>query len=594
MPDLQPGIPSDPAPSTSTGKTGFRSKWWFEPELALLMVFVLGAYFTRMSDLTIRGEESRRGLIAREMLTTGDWIVPRCQGVTLYSRPPLQNWLIAGLAVCRGTIDAVAIRLPSDVALLLTAVMIYGYGRRFLSKLGALTAGLAYASMGQVLELGRMGETDALFTLFISGSLLTWHWSFQKYGSTVATWCLGYLFVGLGMLTKGPQAPVYFAGVIGAYLLWTRQWRAALSGAHVAGIALFFLIFGAWQIPFVRMLGPEGAGRMYVNDVGHRFMDATVFSVGEHLVNFPFEVFACMLPWSGLLLAWFIPRFRQLICEARPNFIFLTLCLAVTFPTVWLPPGARPRYFMPLYPCAALMAGLVADRLCLASRVPSLVVFWKVFVCACSLAMGAAGLGMLVVSLGDFGIWLAQPATHACVYAVLCVGLAVVAWRSLSTDSLRARRVAVLSIAGFLALTHCTVGITALQGVSIDTSGAVAELKAKLPPGTKLVSFEQVHHMFVFYFNDDVPVRPAPQTVEEVDDVSYFCVAPGELEKNPLPFEWEKLAEINCDRRIEPFPRARVVVGRRTDRPARAPATIQQADGQNAEAAQIQKTSGYR
>ena len=44
--------------------------------------------------------------------------------------------------------------------------------------------------------------------------------------------------VGLGMLTKGPQAPVYFAAVVGAYLLWTRQWRAALSGSHAAGIGL--------------------------------------------------------------------------------------------------------------------------------------------------------------------------------------------------------------------------------------------------------------------------------------------------------------------------------------------------------------------
>jgi 4-amino-4-deoxy-L-arabinose transferase-like glycosyltransferase len=592
MPDLLPELPIGPSSIISPMSTGSRAKWWFEPELALLIVFVLGAYFTRMSDLTIRGEESRRGLIAREMLTTGDWIVPRCQGVTLFSRPPLQNWLIAGLAVWRGEIDAVSLRLPSDIALLLTVVMIYGYARRFQSRLGACTSALAYASMGQVLELGRMGETDALFTFFVSGSLIVWHWSFQKYGSTVGTWCLGYLFVGLGMLTKGPQAPVYFAGVIGAYLLWTGHWRAAFSKAHLAGIALFCLIFGAWQIPFVRMLGPEGAGRMYVNDVGHRFMDMTIFSFGEHLFNFPFEVFACMLPWSGLLVAWSIPRVRRLIGEARPNFIFLTLCLAVTFPTVWLPPGARPRYFMPLYPCAALMAGLAADRLWQATGDVTLQGVWKVFVCACSVAMGAAGLGILVISLGNVRIWLAQPAAGAWTYAVLCLLLATVAWRSLRTELPRARRIAILAIAGFLALTHCTVGISALQRDSVDTSGEVAELKAKLPPGTKLVSFEQVHHMFVFYFNDDVPVLPAPKSADDADEISYFCIAPGELQKSPLPFEWEKLAEINCDRRIEPTPRARVVIGRRLARPATA--TVQQAAGEDAETARIQKTSGYR
>src|SRR5438132_13793883 len=184
--------PSGPDPLPSLQRA--HSKWWLELELALLIVFVAGAYFTRMTDLSIRGEESRRGLIAREMLQTGDWIVPRCQGVPLFSRPPLQNWLIALVALARGEVDAVALRLPSDCAMLLMVIVIYGYARTFMSRLGALTAGAAYASMGQVLELGRMGETDALFTAFVSGSLLIWHWCYVRGAPARLTWCLGYLF----------------------------------------------------------------------------------------------------------------------------------------------------------------------------------------------------------------------------------------------------------------------------------------------------------------------------------------------------------------------------------------------------------------
>src|SRR6266567_3596091 len=127
------------APETTSDLPEARTRWWLEPELALLVLFVIGAYFTRMTDLTIRGEESRRGLIAREMLTTGDWIVPRCQGVPLFSRPPLQNWLIAGVSLVRGDVDKVALRLPSDCAILLTVILIYAYARTFLTRLGAFT-----------------------------------------------------------------------------------------------------------------------------------------------------------------------------------------------------------------------------------------------------------------------------------------------------------------------------------------------------------------------------------------------------------------------------------------------------------------------
>jgi 4-amino-4-deoxy-L-arabinose transferase-like glycosyltransferase len=570
-----------------------RARCWREPELALLLLFVLGAYFTRMTDLTIRGEESRRGLIAREMLTTGDWIVPRCQGEPLFSRPPLQNWLIAALAIVRGDVDKVALRLPSDVAMLLTVLLIYGYSRSFLSRLGSLTAGLAYASMGQVLELGRMGETDALFTLFISGSLIGWHLCFLRFGSCYRTWCLGYTFVALGMLTKGPQAPVYFAGVVGAYLLWTRQWRAAFSRAHAAGIGTFAVLFGAWQVPFMIKLGTEGAGRMYVNDVGHRFMDATLFSFGEHLLAYPFEVAACMLPWSGLLVVWFVPGFRKLLGDARPYFIFLTLCLAVTFPTVWLPPGARPRYFMPLYPCAAVLVGLAVDRLWRTANQTSWHLFWKTFVCACSVMMAGAGIVLLVISLGNFDIWMAQSNAMAWAYALSSVALAVVAWRSLRIDSPGARRTAVLSIAGFIALSHCSVLISGLQNDSADTSGEVAALKSKLPEDAKLVSFGQMHHLFVFFFNKTIPVLPVPETIDDVDnDIDYFCVLPGQLEKRPLPFAWEKIAEVTCDRRIERPRRARVIVGRRTDRPASAP--IHQVNGAAPDTSPIRQTAGYR
>jgi hypothetical protein len=64
------------------------------------------------------------------------------------------------------------------------------------------------------------------------------------------------------------------------------------------------------------------------------------------------------------------------------------------------------------------------------------------------------------------------------------------------------------------------------------------------------------------------------------------------LAKGPLPFAWEEIAEISCDRRIEPQPRARVIVGRRTDRPATAP--LSHAGGEAPDNSSIRQTAGYR
>jgi 4-amino-4-deoxy-L-arabinose transferase-like glycosyltransferase len=563
-------LPTDPA-SRSSSVEQESAAWWWEPELALLLVLVVGAYFTRMTALTIRGEESRRGLIAREMLETGDWIVPRCQGVPLFSRPPLQNWLIAAAGWFRGGVDQFSLRFPSDCAILLTVVMIYGYARTFLTKLGALTAGAAYASMGQVVELGRTGETDALFTLLVSGSLLVWHVCQVHRASPYKTWCLGYLLAALGTLTKGPQAPVYFAGTIGAYLLLTRQWRFAFSRAHAAGIATFCGVYGMWQLPFLWKLGAEGAGQMYVNDVGHRFLDMSWRLFFTHLAEYPLETLVCLLPWSGLLIVWCNRQFRQTLGCAQPHAVFLALALAVAFPTVWLPPGSRPRYLMCLYPCVALLVAIVVDRVALSAGNEPWRNVWTVFVRCCAVVIAGAGLAALAVTLAGFNTWLKQPLEWTGPYALGAVAVAALAWWLPARQTGLRCRAAILAIAGFVPLSYDTLLINAFQGTSVDTATAVARLETQLPPGTKLVSFGQIQHLFAFYYHDKIPVLPWPEADDPQDEtIRYFCAEPGPLERTKLPFRYERLADINCDRHRLEHVKARVIICRRLDPPQTA------------------------
>ena len=54
-----------------------RLRWWREYEFWALLLLVVGVYFTRPTTLSLRGEESRWGNIAREMLQLGDLIAPR-------------------------------------------------------------------------------------------------------------------------------------------------------------------------------------------------------------------------------------------------------------------------------------------------------------------------------------------------------------------------------------------------------------------------------------------------------------------------------------------------------------------------------------
>lgn len=496
---------SDPKAATSTSGGWSR---YFERELGWLLILVGLFYATRLTDLSIRGEESRRGRIAWEMIHSGDWLVPRVQGLPRLSRPPLQYWTIALIGEWRGAVDAVAVRLPSVLATLLTVLLIYGYGRCWMSRIGAFASAVSFATFAQVLQLGRLGETEALFTFLLSGALLCWHAGVLLRWNPWTLWSVAYVFAAAATLTKGPQAPVYFAGGVGLFLLVTRNWRWAVSWSHAAGIALYLAIVGAWQIPFSQALGQQKVSYVYLSEVAKRFEDTHWGTIISHLTLFPFEiVVGCLFPWSLLLLAYSRKSFRSQIGEAKSPLIFLAGCIAVAFPTVWIPPEARARYFMPLFPCFALLCGYVIEQTSqtASTKIPNWLAFWR----------ARPKLGVAIV---------------ACLLGGLYVG------PLMSYQVARSR----------------------------DAASDVAHLKQMLPPNSDLASFGVVHHLFSYHYGDDIAYHAWPGDITEVDpDLEYFCFDAFRSRPKSLPFAWTEVARVNCDRNDRSKPECEVIIGRR-------------------------------
>ena len=93
-------------------------RWWTEREMVLILFIATITFCVRLDALPLFGEEPRRALIAREMVESGDWLVPGTQRVFLASRPPLQNWMIACIGLMTGSFDVWAARIPSVFSVL--------------------------------------------------------------------------------------------------------------------------------------------------------------------------------------------------------------------------------------------------------------------------------------------------------------------------------------------------------------------------------------------------------------------------------------------------------------------------------------------
>lgn len=539
---------------------------WREREFWIVLLLAVGLYAPRLTTLSIRGEESRRAIIAREMVERGDWVVPRQQGVVRLSRPPLQNWLIGGFAQAFGEMNLASVRLPGLLATILTVGLIYWYARRRLEPTASLVAAVAYASVLQVLEQGRTGETEPVFTLLVAASLLLWHGCWMDARPRTA-WLLGGLFGGLAMLTKGLQAPMYFFGSIWAYLVWTRQWRALLSPAHAIGIVTFAAIVGIWQAAFVSQMGLANGWMIYFWNVQNRFHDPRVITILEHLATFPvIIVVACLAPWSWLLLGYADRAIRQSLQHRRDVVTFLTISILVCFPSVWLPPAARPRYFMPLFPCFSVLIGIVTE--CLLQQSATTSTLWSRYVRGCVAAMIAAAVIVPIGSLIVPQAGLLPPIGEALLFSWIAAAGALVLHLGGTALTERSVRRASLAIAVVLGATYLGPVITSQHQRSGDLPITATALKDRLPADAALHSFGPLHHVFLYYFDRTVTQVPRPTTSQEVPtDVEYFLVNGEGWERPELPFEWDEVAIISIDRTQRSVPKETVVVGRRVTNP---------------------------
>ncbi|MBS0202118.1 MAG: glycosyltransferase family 39 protein [Planctomycetes bacterium] len=540
--------------------------WWRERELWLLLMLLGGMYLTNLDGITIRGEESRRGRIAWEMLQSGNWVVPTMQDRPVFYRPPLQNALIASVAAVHGKVDAWSLRLPSVAAVLLTVVMIYGYGRSFLSKLGAFAAALGFASMGQVLELGRLGETEAVFTLFVAGSLLNWRWCLNRQTSPWLMWTSSYALAAAATLTKGPQAPMYFVGGVWLFLLVTRRWRMLCTLPHLAGIAVALSVLAVWQIPYAMQMGLEQSFKVYVGDVASRFGDMRAMTVIKHLVSFPLEiVFGSLLPWSLLLLCYANRRFRQDLGRLREDVLFLFVCIGISFPSVWIPATASLRYYMPMFPIFACLAGIAIERI--AAYAPDSAwstLFVRYQRTLASIALGT-GTVILVASIGWPNLTMSQSIPFAVGYFLACLALAVVGWWAARRLSPRGIMIGMTSTACFLGLTYSTQLVYVRQKISEDAPNAIARLRDQLPDEKPLVSVGPAHHLFLLLYGEPVVQLPVDRPNLDQVGTDYFCfwVWSGGVKPADIPFEWEQVAMISCDRNRSPRRIDTMIVGRR-------------------------------
>lgn len=152
--------------------------------------------------------------ISREMIRTNNYLSVQVNYEPFYEKPPLFAWLQVVAMKIFG-VNEFAARLPNAIGGILTLVLLYKVGERWVNKsFGALWS-LAYLASVLPVLYHKSGIMDPWFNLFIFSSIASWLIASDKKENKFKWFFLSGVLGGLATLTKGPVGPL----IVGMFVL---------------------------------------------------------------------------------------------------------------------------------------------------------------------------------------------------------------------------------------------------------------------------------------------------------------------------------------------------------------------------------------
>ncbi|MBV9770188.1 MAG: glycosyltransferase family 39 protein [Bryobacterales bacterium] len=316
--------------------------------------------------------------IARNMLTSGDFVTARLDGIAYLEKAPLIYWMIAGSYKIFGASDWAA-RIPIVVSALALAWLTTAFGMWAFGRSAGFYAGLVISTCFGLFLFTRILIPDVMLTASITLSM----WAFLRAideAETRPRWWAFVLAASLGtsLLFKSLVGIVFpvFAALI--YLGVTRQlfqakvWKALHP---LSGLVIILLIAAPWHIlatlrnpPYFEFTMRSAPGEYhgflwfyFINEQLLRFLNMRYPRDYDTVPRLYFWLFHLLwlFPWSVYLPAVLK---QSLKLSAKPlnradKTRLLALCwtgfilIFFTFSTT------QEYYSMPCYPALALLLG---------------------------------------------------------------------------------------------------------------------------------------------------------------------------------------------------------------------------------------------
>ena len=323
------------------------------PDWLLLLVFCAFFFFWRLAAFGLIGaDEPRYAQVAREMFEANDWVTPRLGGNPWLEKPPLYYWQAMVFYRLMGVSDSSA-RLPSVVQATLLVLAVYWFLRRFRPGF-ALAGALLMAASAGIVGYARAASMDILLAADFALAILAWYAWFE---TRKRVFLIGsYLLLALGMLAKGPVAPLLAVAIIVIFASVERNLAIARQSVSIPGILTFCAVSLPWYV-LVQIRNPQFFRVFLVEHNLARFGTNMFHHLEPFWYYLPVMILA-WVPYSAFAVAALVAALKRLRDRDRdPLGRLLVIWLVVVVLFFSMSKSKLPGYILPALPAGVLLLG---------------------------------------------------------------------------------------------------------------------------------------------------------------------------------------------------------------------------------------------